>query len=94
MVDAGVLLVVHGDVRQNWLERISCLTAELASSNLMLEQQIQLGVGKVLRVGQAEPGPHQEQSCHASPQERTLGSPVPVVPTHHLGHDGIVDEDS
>ena len=65
------------------------LRAELPRADLVLKEKIQLRVRQTLGLRQAEEGPHQEHKSNTHPEERALGTPVPVVLAHHLGHDDV-----
>jgi hypothetical protein len=91
-LNSVLLLILHRDICQRRLQRIGRLPRELARRNFMLEHQIQLRVREALGLRKAEVAPHDEKQCNASPEESTLGTPIPIVLSDHLRHDGVGDE--
>ena len=59
----------------------------------MLKHEIQLRVSEALCLGKTEVSPKDEQKRDSSPEEATLGAPVPVVLANHLRHDCVRNED-
>jgi hypothetical protein len=94
LLNFSLLLVSHRDIGQRRLQRIRCLTRELARRNLVLEEQIQLRVCKTLGLWKAEITPRNEKQRDTGPEETTLGAPVPVVLANHFRHDGVGDKDN
>ena len=59
----------------------------------MLKHEIELRVREALCFRKTEVSPEDEKKCDTSPEETTLGAPVPVVLANHLRHDCVCDED-
>ena len=73
-------------------ERIRHRRRELPRTDALLEQDIQLGVGLALGLGQTEVRPDKTEGAHAGPEEAGLGAPVPGGGVDHARGDDVVED--
>lgn len=58
------------------VEAVDNCGTEVARRHLLLEENIELGVGAALRLGQAEVGPDEADEAGAGVEETSLSAPV------------------
>lgn len=66
--------------------------AELASGDLVGEEDVQFTVGPSLGFGEAEVRPRETERVEAEPEEAGLGPPVPCGGVEHVRGDDAVDD--
>lgn len=67
---------------------------ELASRHVRIEQHIHLRIRAALRLRHAEIGPNGTQGAGSSPEESSLGAPVPCVRVEHVGGEDVGNDAS
>lgn len=79
MLDSEVVIGIHRCVRINLRLR------ELASRDLVSEEDIQLFVRPALDLGDAEVGPDEDAQPRATPEETGLALPIPLGRVYRVG---------
>lgn len=86
--------IVHLDLSAVARELVDIGGRELPGRYLVLEQNVQFGVGPVLGFGQHEVHEDDEEDSQACVEEASHAGPVPVIGREHAWNNDVVDNTS